>query len=544
MAFVLLIGASRLCACFTHACRRTCCARSRRGSRRSAATGETVTVRFWNHWLARAELIDQIIADFEQDFPNIDVENLGQPWDRREENMFAALASNDPPEVVMATRAELLKLANDGLIVPITDMVEEQGLDLEKFYPAEINNFYWEGELYSMPMPTGGGITGMILINKDMFEAAGLEPVPPQTWQELWDVGKALTVVDDKGIVQIGANVGTSATSFFGWLYTNNGQIYSDDLRSVAFNSPEGVETLQWMVDYTNEINGGVQDVLDFYVTGQEANEAQPWYNDIEAMQFPNVSIFFHMQTFKPELQWDLGHRPYNANNPDAKSQGISGEEFAWGYVIPSGVPEEKREAAFEWIKKITYEEDAAGWFMIQQSRPSPIRAETKTRSITRRILPGTKCLPRWVTMCLSHLPEHVRVRDIVNQAVEAAMFGPLRRPKRRSTTPLSKRRPYSTSSGVHRNDSAVLAWGGRLAPPPTAHPGERPAGLRLYRTLAGLFPAVRPHAHRIRLLPQLHELERTGHCRLRRLGELPGSPDARPAFLGFRQPNPLLHRR
>ncbi len=154
--------------------------------------------------------------------------------------------------------------------------------------------------------------------------------------------------------------MGTSATSFFGWLYTNNGQIYSDDLRSVAFNSPEGVETLQWMVDYTNEINGGVQDVLDFYVTGQEANEAQPWYNDIEAMQFPNVSIFFHMQTFKPELQWDLGQRPYNANNPDAKSQGISGEEFAWGYVIPSGVPEEKREAAFEWIKKIT-EEDAAG---------------------------------------------------------------------------------------------------------------------------------------------------------------------------------------
>ncbi len=221
------------------------------------------------------------------------------------------------------------------------------------------------------------------------------------------------------------------------------------------------------MVDYTNEINGGVQDVLDFYVTGQEANEAQPWYNDIEAMQFPNVSIFFHMQTFKPELQWDLGQRPYNANNPDAKSQGISGEEFAWGYVIPSGVPEEKREAAFEWIKKITYEEDAAGWFMIQQSRPSPIRAETKTRSITRRILPGTKCLPRWVTMCLSHLPEHVRVRDIVNQAVEAAMFGPLRRPKRRSTTPLSKRRPYSTSSGVHRNDSAVLAWGGPLWPAP-----------------------------------------------------------------------------
>jgi len=427
MAFVLLIGALAGCApAAPMPAAEPAAPAAAEEAAAPATTGETVKVRFWNHWLAaRVELIDQIIADFEQNFPNIDVENLGQPWDRREENMFAALASNDPPEVVMATRAELLKLANDGLIVPITDMVEEQGLDLEKFYPAEINNFYWEGELYSMPMPTGGGITGMILINKDMFEAAGLEPVPPQTWQELWDAGKALTVVDDKGIVQIGANVGTSATSFFGWLYTNNGQIYSDDLRSVAFNSPEGVETLQWMVDYTNEINGGVQDVLDFYVTGQEANEAQPWYNDIEAMQFPNVSIFFHMQTFKPELQWDLGQRPYNANNPDAKSQGISGEEFAWGYVIPSGVPEEKREAAFEWIKKITYEEDAAGWFMIQQSRPSPIRAVNEDPFYYEANPAWDKVLASLGNdVSVPIFPEHVRVRDIVNQAVEAALFG------------------------------------------------------------------------------------------------------------------------
>ncbi|MEZ4581427.1 MAG: hypothetical protein R3A10_07255 [Caldilineaceae bacterium] len=60
-------------------------------------------MRFWNHWLAaRVELVDQMIADFEEVHPDITVENLGQPWERRQENMFTALASNDPPEVVMA----------------------------------------------------------------------------------------------------------------------------------------------------------------------------------------------------------------------------------------------------------------------------------------------------------------------------------------------------------------------------------------------------------------------------------------------------------
>ena len=150
-------------------------------------------IRFWNHWLAaRVELVDKMIADFEADNPNVKVENLGQPWERRQENMFTALAGNNPPEVVMATRSEILQLANDDLIVPVTEFVEAAGLDLGSFYDSEINNFYWEGELYSMPMPTGGGITGLTLINADMFEAAGLEPVVPTTWQELEDTAKAL----------------------------------------------------------------------------------------------------------------------------------------------------------------------------------------------------------------------------------------------------------------------------------------------------------------------------------------------------------------
>lgn len=391
-----------------------------------AAPGEAVQIRFWNHWLAaRVELIDQIIANFEEEHPNIRVENLGQPWENREQNMFTALASSDPPEVVMATRAEMLQLADDGLIVPVTDYIEEAGLDLDAFYEGEIENMRWEGELYSMPMPTGGGITGIVLVNVDMFEAAGKPVVVPETWQELEDLAREFTVLDERGIVTLGADVGTGAGSFFAWLYTNNGQIYSDDLRSVAFNSPEGIETLEWMVNFTNEINGGVQNVLDFFVTGQEANEAQPWYNDIQLVNFPNVSIFFHMATLKPDMQWDMGLRPYNGNNPDARSQGISGEEFAWSYVIPAGVPEEKREAAFQWVKKITYDMDGACWFMQEQSRPSPLK-ECNEDQMYYEVNPKwdlvLESLERDVSVNI--LPIHTRVRDIVDQAVQAAMFG------------------------------------------------------------------------------------------------------------------------
>ena len=397
----------------------------------SETAAETVDIRFWNHWLAaREELVNQMIADFEAENPTIDVENLGQPWDRREENMFTALASNNPPEVVMATRAEILQLAADGSIVPITDYVAAAELDLGRFYESEINNFYWEGELYSMPMPTGGGITGLTLVNVDMLEATGEEASVPETWQELEEMARAFTELDDRGIVVLGANVVGAdsdghAGPFFAWLYTNGGQIYSDDLRTITFNSPEGIETLEWMVDFTNEINGGVQNIYDFFITGQEANEAQPWYNDTQLINFPNVSIFFHMQTIKPEMQWEAGLRPYNADNPDAVSQGLSGEEFAWGYVIPAGVPEAKREAAFEWIRQLTYEEEGGGWFMKEQGRPSPIKAVNEDPEFY-------EVNPRWDVVLQSLEsdvsvqipPVHARIRDFVNQAVESALFG------------------------------------------------------------------------------------------------------------------------
>lgn len=392
----------------------------------AAPADEAVSIRFWNHWLAaRVELVDKMIADFEAVHPNIEVENLGQPWDRRQENMFTALAASDPPEVVMATRSEILQLADDGLIVPVTPYIDAAGLDMSAFYDGEISNMRWNGELYSMPMPTGGGITGIVLVNVDMFEAAGKDVVVPETWQELQALAEEYTVLDDRGIVTLGANVGTGGGDFFAWLYTNNGQIYSDDLRSVAFNSDEGIETLEWMVNFTNEVNGGVQNILDFFATGQDANATQPWYNDVQLVNFPNVSIFFHMQTIKPEMKWDIGLRPYNGNNQNAISQGISGEAFGWGYVIPSGVPEEKREAAFQWIKKITYDLDGACWFMQEQSRPSPLK-ECNEDQMYFDVNPKwdvvQESLERDVSVNM--LPIHNRVRDIVDQAVQAAMFG------------------------------------------------------------------------------------------------------------------------
>ena len=179
------------------------------------------------------------------------------------------------------------------------------------------------------------------------------------------------------------------------------------------------------MVNFTNDINGGIQNVTDFFAGPGEATEAQPWYNDAQLINFPNVSIFFHMQTYKPDMAWDMGLRPYNDANAAAKSQGLSGEQFAWGYVVPKAVTGATQDAAFKWLQEITYEPDSAGWFVQQQGRPSPIKAVNEDQTFY-------DVNPHWDKVLLSLasdvsvaiLPVHARVSDIATQGVQAAMFG------------------------------------------------------------------------------------------------------------------------
>lgn len=340
---------------------------------RVAAQDGQVTIDYWNWWdVQRQALMDNIIAGFQEDFPNITVNNVPQTWDRRDEVVTTALAGGDPPEIIMASRQEIVKFADSGAIAPITAFVEEAGLDLERYYPSEIESMWWNDELYALPMPTAGGETGLYFYNTQLFEEAGLDPEnPPETWAEFDEATAALTKLSDSGALEIpGSNLSLSAAGFLAQLYTNNGTLYSDDLKTVTWNSAEGVETLTWMLEYVQRHFGGHQNQLDW------TNAIQPGERRFDqgrlAIEFQNVSAFFHIKNNAPDLPYSVHFRPYNSDNPDAKSQGVAALTFGWGYIIPSSIDEQAQAAAFEFVQRITYDEAACD-FMLQQERPSPL---------------------------------------------------------------------------------------------------------------------------------------------------------------------------
>ncbi len=345
--------------------------------------GEVIELEFMNWWgAAREAYMDELIGHFQEENPCVRVINQVQPWDNRAELLATAAASSNPPGIIMSTRPETYQFAISGLIIPIDQFVEAHATDLSVFYDGEIGLQYWNGELYGLPMPTAGGLTGLMIYNKNMLRDAGFDPeTPPATWQELQAIAEALTVADPMGIDVMGAATIGSDSEFVAWLYTNGGQYVSADGRTLMFNSPEGVETLEWMVNFTNNINLGTENVADFFQDTSFSQGDHPWYENKQAFLHINTSFFGHYNVNDPDGyadpdSWGTMLRPYNGDNPDAGHAGTTGYNYsgAWAYTIPAVHPPEKQEAAFKFAEFIGVHPLGGCAFLFRQSRPSPVK--------------------------------------------------------------------------------------------------------------------------------------------------------------------------
>ncbi len=401
------------------------------------AKEEKVTVYWMNWWGgAREPLMLEIISRFEEENPDIHVENQLQPWDNRAQRAATAIASRNPPSLIMVTRIEAQKFAHEGLIVPIDPYIEANDIDVyEIFYPSEINNCKWADQFWSYPLPTGGGATCIWFYNKNVFRDAGLDPEkPPQTWQEVEEVIKATTVIED-GVIQ---KIGLAAVNnyhFPAWLYCNNGKYYSDDSKQLLFNQPEGVETLEWMARIIHEYYGGIEAFNAFFEGVNMQSADYPFYTDTLALLPSAVWNFFHFETFDPEMyadpnQWGVLLVPYNGNNPEAKSTGISGFHFAWNQVIPKGLDKKVQDAAYKWLEFFTVRKEGGCWFLFEQHRPSPVKACNENPAYYEgnpywdTVLKGLE-----IDVSVPVTPVQSEIAALVNEALDEVWFG-MKEPK------------------------------------------------------------------------------------------------------------------
>ena len=215
----------------------------------------------------------------------------------------AAVAGNNVPDVFYIEQASLQSYVASGVLLDITDQVENSDVDLSNIWEYGVNSYRFDGEvqgtpdgaIYGLPKDIGPFSFGY---NKTMLEAAGI-PLPdkdtPLTWDQFVDISKQLTV-DKNGDGTLdqwgtGLNVQWNLQSM---VWSNGGDWTNEDHTKVTVDTPEFAEALQKFADLTNveKVTPSASDAatLDTYQRWMAGEIAffpvGPWdvsvYNDLD----------------------------------------------------------------------------------------------------------------------------------------------------------------------------------------------------------------------------------------------------------------------
>jgi sn-glycerol 3-phosphate transport system substrate-binding protein len=364
------------------------------------------------------DVIDGYVADFHAQHPDIRVEAIfSGNYTETTTRALTASRSGTPPTVAVLLATDIFTLIEEDVVQPIDTFIttEEDQAWVDGFMPAYLASARVDGHLWSVPFQRS---TAVMYYNKEAFAAAGLDPEqPPRTWDEMVEMGKALTLRDASGnVTQWGLGIPSSMNSvhwLFGALVAQNGGILSsEDGLYTYFDSPEVIEALQFFVDLSTKHGIHPAGILEWGTTPNDFMQgrlAMAWHTT------GNLSNIRSNSTF------DFGVAPY-PGNPDPASVLGGGNLY-----IFSGASEEQQAAAFEFVKFMTSAELLADWG-VQTGYVAPrddswetetLRAyvaEVPQAEVARRQIPASK--PEISTY------EAARVNQVLNTAIQAAIIG------------------------------------------------------------------------------------------------------------------------
>ena len=135
------------------------------------------------------------------------------------------------------------------LLQPIGPEIEAQGTDLSDFPKAHLRHGMLDGELVGLPVR---GHVQLLFYRTDLFETAGV--TPPQTWEEMVTVAKALQESTDAAGVALpyGKLNGQNLMVWMNLLWGKGGDLFDADGTPI-FNSEAGVAATDMYVGFLRE---------------------------------------------------------------------------------------------------------------------------------------------------------------------------------------------------------------------------------------------------------------------------------------------------
>lgn len=175
--------------------------------------------------------------------------NVTEPSDMSDD-LALALTSGDTPDIVSIDCVLVPYYASIGALKDIT--AEFDALEYkDTFAGGTLDLSKYEGSQYAVPFAPD---VSVLIYNKDMFEANGLDPeAPPKTWEELLEAAKACTTDDCYGYIYCAADAGGMMFTFCPYIWNNGGEFTSEDGSESVLNDEKAVAALQLITDMVYE---------------------------------------------------------------------------------------------------------------------------------------------------------------------------------------------------------------------------------------------------------------------------------------------------
>jgi len=171
-----------------------------------SAAAEEVTIDFWHAMGGHnLEVVNTLVEEFNssQDQVEVKAQYTGSYNDTLTKTQ-SAVQTGTAPHTIQIYEIGTQMMLDSGIIMPIEDLGKEvagdNSFDWDKFLVPVSNYYTIDGKLNSMPFNSS---TPILYYDRDAFEEAGLDPNrPPQTFAELKEYARKLTIKNDDGTVE------------------------------------------------------------------------------------------------------------------------------------------------------------------------------------------------------------------------------------------------------------------------------------------------------------------------------------------------------
>lgn len=308
----------------------------------SNGNGEKIELKFWYAFKDKIEANNQaLVKEFNesQDKIHVTAEYQGD-YDDLHSKTKAAYTADEAPEITIVEIASIQDFGESELLEDLTPFVERDKIDIKDFHPGLMENSYVNNKLVGLPYLRS---TPILYMNATLLEKAGLDPAGPKTWAELEEYGRKLT---KDGVVGMTYPVYIWMTEGF-LAQAGGGSMLTDDNKKANVNTPEMAKGLEFLKKMNDE------GTIKILTAGTEGNDKQKidFKNQKSAMFFSSTANL----TYNLQVAKESGFKLNTAFMPADKNYAVP--TGGSNMVMISGLSEEKKEAAWEFIRFMTDKE-------------------------------------------------------------------------------------------------------------------------------------------------------------------------------------------